>query len=154
MYNEWPESQKLKFKYSIVKAVGNKDMTEVIVQEWRKLFKLQKKVVMESLDKDWDLLMTHVYLTDVAGHLYFNNTPKLINIYIEMDKFAREIKDKIGDDVLMIIASDHGMIRGKHNPRAFYSFNKTLEEKPKRITDFYKIVANALNASLETTTSS
>ncbi len=144
MYNEWKESEELKFKYSIVNAVGNPILTKKVINEWRKIFLKQKEIVLKRLNDNWDLLMTHVYLTDVAGHLYYNRYRKLVQIYKEMDKFAGEVKKRLDDSAFILIVSDHGMKRGMHVPRSFYSTNIKPVFTPKKITDFYKMIERTL----------
>ena len=66
-----------------------------------------------------------------------------MNCYLELNQLARQIKDRLQKDTVMLIVSDHGMqaskdgITGTHSKYAFWSLNIKTDWKPKDITDFY-----------------
>jgi len=140
MFNEWKESEELKFKYSIIKAVGNPELTEKVVEGWKTIYFKQKKEFLNLLSKDWDIIMTHVYMTDIVGHLYYNQYDKFVELYRELNDFTKKVTEIVKDSAMIMVVSDHGMKRGIHQPRAFYSFNKEPPFLPEKMTDYYKII--------------
>ncbi len=141
-YNEEEEQFKLRYNFSITKVLEKKYLRRVAVLKW---FELTKKLMNNFLDlltlRDWDLAMTHLYITDYIGHVMWG-TREFIKSYYLVDNFVKTIHEVIPDETLLLIVSDHGMWGGKHSDKAFYSFNKNISWKPCSITDFYpKIIS-------------
>lgn len=109
----------------------------------------RKNRFFEALDKDWNVLMVHFFLTDLLMHLHFDDDIYAENLYRTMDRLVVKIKKRLAktkkpDDVLILIISDHGIKKGIHTDHAFYSSNKKLGLKDPSILDFYKIIEKAL----------
>ena len=142
MYNKWIEFSELRARTIDVlnKAFRDLELTEKLVDDWRNMYFKQKKEVIKSLNEEWDIIMTHVYITDAAGHLYSNQYNKYIDICKELNEFIKEVDEIAQDSAMIMVVSDHGMKKGAHQPRAFYSFNKEPPFIPEKMTDYYEII--------------
>ena len=136
-YNLVAEDWFLKFKPSHATE-------ELIKTIWESYQKRKEKTFNLINHKEWKLFMTYFRISDLLGHLYFVKHPlKLMNCYLELNQLARQIKDKLRKNTVMLIVSDHGMraskdgVTGTHSKYAFWSLNIKTDWKPKDITDFY-----------------
>ena len=148
MYNKWKEFSELRARtiYMLTNDFGDLELTENLVDDWRNMFFKQKKELIMSLYEEWDIIMTHVYIADAAGHLYSNQYNKYLDICKELNEFIKEVTKIVQDSAMIFIVSDHGMKKGTHQSRAFYSFNKDPPFLPEKMTDFYNIIRQvALN---------
>jgi len=106
-----------------------------------------KKELFSSLGK-FDLVMGYFNLADSVGHLSFGISEKMKDVYYELEKLAKEVKDS--DDFVLVI-SDHGMKAvgryGDHTKNGFYSANRKLELNLPKITDFYNLLRSVKNES-------
>lgn len=100
-----------------------------------------KKDFFKSLGKH-DLVMGYFDLVDAIGHLSFGVFENMKEVYVELEKLAKEVTSSFDDFIL--IASDHGMRAvgryGEHNGKGFYSVNCKLRFRHPKITDFYGII--------------
>lgn len=84
-----------------------------------------------------------------SGHLYRGNLAKMFKCYAKMDKFVDGIKRKDGD-LFLLIVSDHGMKPlgrfGDHSSHSFWSTSIILKQKLTKITDFYYLILDKLEA--------
>ncbi|KKF97102.1 GPI ethanolamine phosphate transferase 3 [Ceratocystis platani] len=63
----------------------------------------------------WDVLIGHLLGVDHAGHRYGPEHTAMASKLRQMDKFIREITEKIDDDTLLVVMGDHGMdSKGDH----------------------------------------
>lgn len=99
-----------------------------------------KKEFLDSIGK-FDLVMGYFNLADAIGHLSFGIPEKMRDVYYELEKLAKEVKDS--DDFTLVI-SDHGMKAigryGDHTNNGFYSANHKLGLNLPKITDFYNLM--------------
>jgi hypothetical protein len=90
---------------------------------------------------NFNLTMGYFNLADSIGHLSFGITQKMAEVYQELDKIAKEIKNM---DNHILIISDHGMKEvgryGDHNRSGFYSFNNKMGLDLPKVTEFYEII--------------
>ncbi|RLG72248.1 MAG: hypothetical protein DRO23_10740 [Thermoprotei archaeon] len=111
-----------------------------------KIYEYRVKVLFESLNKEWRLLMCWFGIADLMGHIHMCRPWKLMKAYFALDRLAKEIRASIDKDVFLLIVSDHGMKlmsdgTGDHSESGFYSISKPIEWfKPKKITDFYNLI--------------
>ena len=120
----------------------------------RVVWKWHKKRVnnfWDSFHKDWKLLMAWFDLVDIIGHVCIAKcTRELWKGYIALDKLAKDVSQKIQEDTLLLIISDHGMKptpdgTGDHSRHGFWSINKDLEWfNPREAIDFYQLIRKAL----------
>lgn len=141
-YNEEPW---IRDAYSKAMEKGVKAFERVL---WE-VHKYRVSKFLKALDRDWDLLMAWFDLADWMGHLYMGKSNlKIFKTYVELNRLALEASKRIDDETLLIIVSDHGMMPGEHggehSPRAYYSFNKDIEWRPKKITDYYYFIKKIL----------
>ncbi len=110
-----------------------------------------RKKMFDLLEEPWKLFMFYVHYTDAAGHCWPFGRLKLV--YQLMDLLTTEIKDRLEEDTIFLIISDHGIettdrligqskdLKGApkhcHSMHAFYSLSFETSWKPKDITDFY-----------------
>jgi len=99
----------------------------------------------EFLKKLWDV---HRYnLVDIASHACASPRHKivLLRAYLEFNKMAREVRERIGSSTALLIVSDHGFERKAdgsfdHSNYGFWSLNVKPPFRPRRITDFYNLI--------------
>ena len=113
------------------------------LEAW-KAFQDRKKRLLEALNGGWSLLFAHFFVLDTIQHLYFYDSNYIRTVYEEIGDFVGEIKEKIDDDVRVLIISDHGQKGGLHTPYGFYSCNRRLNLQKPKITDFFHIVLEQL----------
>lgn len=110
-------------------------------------FKRKKKMLLDSLGKEWDLLAIHFFFTDAVCHAFFDDEDTVLYYYSIMDKTVKEIASKIDDDTLLVIVSDHGCKRGLHTDYGFYSLNEPRELNNPKLTDFHDIILNEIGGA-------
>lgn len=138
-YNEEIIQFKLRYNFSITKVMEKKYLRKIAVFKWfeltRRLMDNFLKLIKSNI---WDLAMTHFYIIDYIGHVMWGANAFFKSYYL-LNEFIKKLSDSILSDnnTLLIIVSDHGMLKGKHTNYAFYSFNMNIDWKPKDITDFY-----------------
>jgi len=115
-----------------------------------KAFQNRKQRLFNALNKEWSLLMTHFYILDVIQHLYFYDTKYIQSVYKKIDSMIKEIKEKVSNDLLFLIISDHGQKRGIHTNYGFYSCNQKLNLIFPKITDFVDIICKKLGVPSKT----
>lgn len=64
-------------------------------------------VVHYLLEKKWDLFVVNFLATDVVCHGFWG-TGEVEKVYIKMDELLSQFLGKLGDDVYVIVMSDHG----------------------------------------------
>lgn len=105
------------------------------------------ELMFREMNGEWRLFAVYFPILDLFSHFYMNKSvKKLLIAYQTFDHLVYKIKERIGDDCLFLILSDHGheidnhRLTGNHSHQAFWSVNVETEWKPKEITDFfYKI---------------
>jgi len=140
-YNEPIEFRNM---YDDAAKKGLKELEKTI---WA-IHEIRKNIFFEYLDKDdWRLLMCWFDLADMIAHLYSSRRSKLrlMKAYFELNNIAKKVRERIGDDVAVLIVSDHGIQKlpdGSidHSNHGFWSLNVKPPFTPKEIIDFYKLV--------------
>lgn len=133
----------VKIRRNIACTIGEQYPKDDLVNEVWELFHKEYQVCLKMLEEDWDLFMVHFFVTDVIGHLCWNNLEELKECYQIIDKKVGELERKIENSVILIL-SDHGMEKGLHTHTGFYSINKQLNLNSPTITDFYEIIRKVL----------
>jgi hypothetical protein len=120
----------------------------------KRAYEPRKKEFRSDLENDivspLKLLMVHFHRPDIYHHPYgdvgSNNLEfdrdKLRKMYLEIDEFCKEIRNKASkaEYEYIIFMSDHGLPnQSGHNENAFYSCNRELfgEDETPHITDFH-----------------
>lgn len=105
----------------------------------RQIFEEGVESLFNALEGEWRLLMIHFHITDLFGHAFWG-TEKLATLYQEMDFLTKRVKDRLRDDDIVLIVSDHGMGELGHTKKGFYSLNVKIGLEAPDIKDFFKIV--------------
>ncbi len=144
-YNLWKHQFLLDLYLPLTRCIGDPEMTRKRLRlQW--LLEKKKMRILEDMIKsnDWNLIMVHFYITDVVGHLYWNKPIMLLETYRIVSRWINKIKrilaSKNNEPVWILIISDHGMRRGVHTDHAFWSSNYPLKKKPKKLTDYFKLI--------------
>lgn len=134
VYNE-PDVYK-DIRRSVSRAVGDKELSRDLSHTSLDLMNKEVDEFIKYLHDDINLIMVHLFVADVYGHLYGHNEDKLLELYDLFEEFVRSVKD----DSFTIILSDHGTKGGLHTPYGFYSLSRPLGLGNPHITDFHNII--------------
>ncbi len=117
----------------------------------------RRSLYMEALKKKPPLLMIHIWGTDFLQHMYAWSQETMDKLYVWCADMAKTVKVAMGDDGVLLIMSDHGMLtrksgrvvipghnectRGYHTRYSFLSSSIPLGfEKPPHIKDILPVV--------------
>jgi predicted AlkP superfamily phosphohydrolase/phosphomutase len=146
-------TQKVNWEHATAVRNPVLDMDEALEMIERE-FVWRKKVLMEEIDEEYDLLMCHFFYPDHMQHHYQDwemPDEKKKEVYQRMDETAEEIKEKAeGKYEYIIFMSDHGFASKRedeaHNRNAFYSSNVELFPNSElKITDFFDRFMDLVN---------
>ncbi|MHC4924885.1 MAG: alkaline phosphatase family protein, partial [Planctomycetota bacterium] len=87
----------------------------------------QNLAVMRTLarEKDWDLFIGVFTTTDRAKHMFWDKRETLVrDHYRHVDRAVGELLAELGDDVLVVLLSDHGF----HTVKTKFYINRWLRE--------------------------
>lgn len=124
------------------KIIMTRGLKEYVKEAWE-VYKDRKKRVFEYINENWKIFMAYFKIADLLGHIYIAKSPKdLQKVYETLERLASDINEKISEETVFLIISDHGMKpepdgTGNHSVYAFYSLNFKTRWEPKDITDFY-----------------
>jgi len=127
----------------VIRARQDPELREAFEKRVRDRFNEEIQTLFKALDEDWRLLMIHFHITDLFGHAFWG-TDKLATLYAEMDLLTKRVKERLREDDVVLIISDHGMGRLGHTKKGFYSFNVNIGLRDPDIKDFYKIIVGLL----------
>ena len=117
----------------------------------------KKRLLLKVLDGGgYDLVMFHFEIADLIGHLRRGNIIEMWKVYNDLNALARKVREKVGDESLVLIVSDHGMkpirpggLYGIHSPYGFWSSNLDIGLPGKTyITSFFEKIVGFLRLSL------
>jgi len=123
----------------VFKAIQDHDFRRDYEARIRQIFKMEVEELFGALEEEWKLLMIHLHITDLLGHIFWG-TERLAVLYEEMDLLTQRVRERLQDDDLLLIISDHGMGRLGHTKYGFYSLNRRLGLRNPEITDFFRII--------------
>lgn len=123
---------------------------EISIQELKNflnnLYEKNKEKAREKLEKtEADLFFTYFHYTDAIQHHFYMDEDFIKEKYEDVQQLILDLKNMADDDALFIIVSDHGLKKGKHTEKGFYSFNRKIGLDEPHITDFYDIILEELN---------
>ena len=139
-----PMSMDLKWRVKTAEFFG----FEEAVKSHIKNFMRVTKETLNAVNKNWDLLFTYVKILDNIGHIYWHR-PNIVEKYYRMvDYFAYQLRQKMPENSILVILSDHGMelmkgskVGGDHSCHAFISFSQKVEVPDRlKITDIFYIL--------------
>jgi hypothetical protein len=128
----------------VFKAIQDTEFRREYEKRVRIIFQREVKELFYTLNKEWKVLMIHIHITDLLGHIYWG-TEKLALLYEEIDLLTGKVKHRLRPEDLILIISDHGMGRYGHTPYGFYSLNIELGLEEPSITDFFPIIKAVAN---------
>ena len=129
----------------VVKALENSMYKPIFEKHAIKEFNERTKEVIEYIEKNnWNLFMEYFSVLDGIQHVFYNKPNKIAKFYLMFDEFVGKVREKIDDDTLLLIVSDHGQKRGLHTDYGFYSANKPLGLKNPKLIDFRWIIEDIL----------
>ena len=138
VYNE-PDVY-MDIRRSVAGAVGNKELSYDLSETCLELTKGEVDEFTKCLYEDIDLIMVHLFVADVYGHLYGHSEDKLLELYDQFEEFIESVKD----ESFTIILSDHGTKGGLHTPYGFYSLSKPLGLDNPHVTEFHDMIMGAV----------
>ena len=126
------------YKKKIFNAIENKNYKHIFELQCKQEFDIRTKEVFEWLERkeEWNVLMQYFYLLDGIQHVFYNNPKKIAKYYLMFDEFVGKVRQKIDDETLLIIVSDHGQKKGIHTSYGFYSSSNKLRLKKPKLIDF------------------
>jgi len=126
------------YRGNAVKAIEDKLYRPVMEIECYNGFKKRSLEVFKWLERKdkWELFMQYFFALDEIQHVFYNHPKKIAKFYIMFDEFVGKVREKIDDDTLLLIVSDHGQHKGIHTTHGFYSVNKPLGLKSPKLIDF------------------
>lgn len=121
---------------------------EQAVSELKALYVKRKAQILNATEKlyTYDLAFAYMHFPDILQHFLSKRPHEIKRHYLDLDKYVATLKTRLGAGTLFIIVSDHGfnLDTEMHSNHGFYSSSAELHPKPRRITDFYKIVVTQL----------
>lgn len=123
----------------MTRAMGKPAAMRKFAEECWEQLNTRRKLLLDALDKNSPLLMIHFWCTDFIQHMYAWSEKRMTRLYDWCAETARLVRKKMGDDGVVIIISDHGMLvrkggrgrvvipghpecrRGYHTKYAFFS---------------------------------
>lgn len=149
-YNEFGIMKKL--GQDLEKVIDGKTPFEAYYKTSFQVFMAKASIVdafLSALPNSWQLLMVHFQFADLIGHLRRGYPEVMEMTYEHLDRFAKQVRNKLDENDLLLIVADHGMrpfgrkqIYGVHSKHGFYSSNKPLHLNNPSITSFYKILTS------------
>ena len=136
----------LPYRKLVIDAISNDALKPIIEINCKKEFNQRTREVFDWFEKrkEWNLFMQYFFVLDAIQHVFYNNPKKIAKFYIMFDEFVEKLKQKLDDDILLLIVSDHGQKRGEHTKHGFYSVNKPLGLKNPKLIDFRWMIEKIL----------
>ena len=133
------------YKKRNIEAMENKVYRPIYELQCIQEFKQRSKEVFDWLEKNnWKLFMQYFYVLDGIQDVFYNQPKKIAKFYLMFDEFVRKVREKIDNETLLLIISDHGQKNGIHTNYGFYSLNKPLGLKNPKLIDFRWIIEDLL----------
>lgn len=132
IYSQYPVGE-------VFKAIQDPEFRRGYEKRVRHIFKQEVDELFKALEEEWRVLMIHLHITDLLGHIYWG-TEKLALLYEEMDLMTERVRRRLRPEDLVLVISDHGMGRYGHTRYGFYSLSMKLGLREPDITDFFRII--------------
>ena len=128
-----------------------KGVQEYIRAVWE-IHRWRKEEFFKRLSGDWDLFMAWFDIADLLGHVCWHKCFAQIKMaYLDLARVAARAREALGNDVAIVILSDHGMgpsgdgVTGDHTPYGFWSINQDWDWfQPRKATDFFNLFLRIL----------
>jgi len=130
---------------------------EYIKNVW-KVYNEKKQELLRVLDNgSWRLVMVWFDAPDLLGHVCIAKCRlKLMSLYLDLNRLVSTVRERVGDDTLVLVVSDHGMKpmpdgTGDHSDYGFWSISHYIDWfEPRKITDFFYLILKLLGENSET----
>lgn len=116
-----------------------------LVEYAMKTYRQDKRALFDALDGDYELIFWYTPFLDEISHFYIRKKLKLMNLYFELNKLAKEVSERLDENDVLYIISDHGMEPvpgdprgGDHSDHGFFSSN--TGETIKKPQDLFRLV--------------
>lgn len=119
---------------------GKISLEELIEAIQKRYQDIRDKILVEAPGLDKEIVFAYMLFPDYLQHLFYNNSQEIQSLYMDLDRFVKELKKKIDGDLLIV--SDHGFDfeTETHSLKGFYSMNRKINFEPRKITDFYNLL--------------
>ncbi|QDA30481.1 hypothetical protein FH039_01045 [Thermococcus indicus] len=116
-----------------------------LIEYAMKTYEKDRKALMEALEEDYELIFWYTPFLDEVSHFLIGKKLKLMNLYLDLNKLAKLVSEKLDEGDVLYIISDHGMEPvpgdprgGDHSDHGFFSSNTgELIERPQ---DLFKLI--------------
>jgi len=139
--------------FVVMHHFGNDKLSLVqSIKEIKLIYENRKRQIISEIKNigNIDTVFAFMHTTDSLQHLSHLNISEIKKHYIDLDNYVSILKRKLEDtfkNIIFIIVSDHGFdfTIVDHSNYAFYSSNTPLIPRPKKITDFYRIILDIVD---------
>ncbi|AMQ19535.1 hypothetical protein A0127_06625 [Thermococcus peptonophilus] len=116
-----------------------------LIEYAMRTYENDRKALFEALEGNYELIFWYTPFLDELSHFLIRKKLRLMNVYIDLNKLAKKISEKLDDGDILYIISDHGMEPipgdprgGDHSDHGFFSSNtgETIE-KPQ---DLFRLI--------------
>lgn len=136
-------------KYTATDALENPDYKPQYEKDCSVEFNARTSITLKTMECHWNLYMNYFFLLDGIQHVFFKNKLKIMNWYFKFNQFVKEVTERLPDNTLLLIVSDHGQKKGIHTKHGFYSCNKKLGLVNPDIIDFKDIIEEKLKNDIK-----
>ena len=91
-------------------------------------YERDRKALFEALKGDYELIFWYTPFLDEISHFLIRKKLKLMNVYFDLNKLVKNVSEKLDEDDVLYIISDHGMEPipgdprgGDHSDHGFFS---------------------------------
>ena len=116
--------------------------------KFMRIYHAKKRHIIKHAKKSKaKVYFAYLNFPDAICHFMYHMPNAIMDHYCDLNCFVSILKSAI-DYELFLIVSDHGfdLSEGSHSDYGFYSCNKPLNPKPRKITDFHKIILEVIEA--------
>jgi hypothetical protein len=118
-----------------------------LIEYAMRTYEKDRKSLFEALDGDYELIFWYTPFLDELSHFLIRKKLKLMNVYIDLNKLAKKVSEKLDEGDVLYIISDHGMEPipgdprgGDHSDHGFFSSN--TGETIKKPQDLFNLIVS------------
>lgn len=98
-----------------------------LIAELEKEFKEREEALLEGIKLPVNILMVYFFCLDMIGHFFWDNKEFMQSWYRKCEDLVQLVRTKMSSEDILIVISDHGMQKGKHAGKAFFSCSLPLD---------------------------
>lgn len=114
-----------------------------LIEYAMRTYEKDREALFEALEGDYELIFWYTPFLDELSHFLIRKKLKLMNVYIDLNKLAKKVSQRLDEGDVLYIISDHGMEPipddprgGDHSDHGFFSSNTgEVIEKPQELFD-------------------